>query len=143
MRWIVRILSLLVLVASVVACGVFLNARLHPITCPGAFFGCAGNGEELGFQVALLSNVFAVIGSLFAVIETQRQHFARWQTPAIILLVVTLVCSPLLGGLLAVIFLSIISPDYGLYAYIAVSFVTGTLLARYGFFGGRVDERSR
>jgi hypothetical protein len=138
-----RVLALLTLTSAVVAVGVFLNARLHPASCPGAFIGCASNGEELGYELALGSDILALAAALIAVMETQRRRVPGWRVAAGTLLALSVLLFPLPGGLYAVILLGILSPDFGLYAYLAVPFATGLALALYGFSRRRVLDKPR
>lgn len=132
MKWTLRGLALVVVALAVIGAGVFLNARLHPVSCPGAFIGCASDGEQTGYLLALGSDALALLAALLAIFDTQRLHAALgWRVAAIVAAALTGVLFPLVGGLYAVVLLSIASPDAGLYAYLLVPLGAGIALLLY------------
>lgn len=136
MKWLLRGLALGVVALAVIGAGNFLNARLHPASCPGAFIGCASNGEEAGYLLALGSDALALLAAILAIIQTQRQHAALgWRIAAIAAASLTGLLFPLVGGLYAVVLLSIASPDFGLYVYLLVPLVVGAGLLSYSVGG--------
>jgi hypothetical protein len=144
MKWLLRGLALVVVALAVIGAGVFLNARLHPASCPGAFIGCASNGEEVGYLLALGSEALALLAAILAIIKTQRQHAALdWRVAAIIAAALTAILFPLVGGLYAVVLLSIASPDLGLYAYLLIPLVVGVGLLGYSAGGSAQTSPAR
>jgi hypothetical protein len=144
MKWLLRGLALVVVALAVIGAGVFLNARLHPVSCPGAFIGCASNGEEVGYLLALGSDALALLAAILAVIQTQRLHAALgWRIAAIVAAALTAILFPLVGGLYAVVLLSIASPDLGLYAYLLIPLVVGIGLLGYSAGGSAQTSPAR
>ncbi len=144
MKWLLRGLALVVVALAVIGAGVFLNARLHPVSCPGAFIGCASNGEEVGYLLALGSDALALLAAILTVIQTQRLHAALgWRIAAIVAAALTAILFPLVGGLYAVVLLSIASPDLGLYAYLLIPLVVGIGLLGYSAGGSAQTSPAR
>jgi len=109
-----------------------VHAIAHPVSCPGAFFGCPTNGEESSYTAALWSDAFLAVAGLLSLIIYTRITGRLWRALMVVAFVVTVVVFPLPIGMLTTIFLSTVAPGVGVFGYLIFPFAAGALLLAFG-----------
>jgi hypothetical protein len=132
MRVIMLALASLALLLDGFAVVQAVHAIAHPVSCPGAFFGCSANGEESSYTAALWSDAFLAVAGLLSLVVHTRISGRLWRTFTVVAFIVTVVVFPLPIGMVMAIFLSTVAPGVGVFGYLLFPFAAGVVLLAFG-----------